>query len=545
MRLLVSVLAAFSTLTLLHAQATCLQGDCSNGYGVCLYPNVGKYAGDFRNGKMHGKGILYYTDGAKYIGHWAEHYREGEGRMIFVSGDEYLGQFVRNKMHGYGVMTFISGNRYEGNWSESKPHGRGIFQYVSGDRYEGDFFDGQRHGSGVMDYADGSRYEGEWAAGNRHGEGLLTYASGEIIRGAWVDDVYQMDFARYAFAGDTATLRNCNLVNCANGKGKYFYRDGARYIGDFFNGAPQGIGTVYYKSGDRYEGGWKQNKPHGEGVMYYTTGKVTGAVWDFGKPVKKLFFEEQDRGSVVIAAEQSKEVKIWAVIIGAARYSAMPTLRYTDDDAYQLYAFMKSPEGGAIPDHQITLLIDEDATRANILQSMRSVFFRADENDVVLFYFSGHGLQGAFLPIDYDGINNSLSHEEIREILKISKAKHKLVLADACHSGSLMVVKTPLYITLEKFYKAFEETQGGMALLLSSKGEEFSLEDGGLRSGIFSHFLIRGLKGEADGDGDKIVTIKELFDFVYQKVRRYTANVQTPTLSGKFDAKMPVAMIRD
>ena len=223
----------------------------------------------------------------------------------------------------------------------------------------------------------------------------------------------------------------------------------------------------------------------------------------------------------------------------------LPAATLTDDDAYQLYAFMKSPEGGAIPDHQIALLIDEDATRANILQSMRSVFFKADENDVVLFYFSGHGLQGAFLPIDYDGINNSLSHEEVREILKISKAKHKLVLADACHSGSLMVVKTPLYITLEKFYKAFEETQGGMALLLSSKGEEFSLEDGGLRSGIFSHFLIRGLKGEADGDGDKIVTIKELFDFVYQKVRRYTANVQTPTLSGKYDAKMPVAMVRE
>lgn len=545
MRLLVSVLAAFSTLTLLHAQANCLQGDCQSGYGVCLYPNVGKYAGDFRNGKMHGKGILYYTDGAKYIGHWSDHYREGEGRMIFVSGDEYLGQFVRNKMQGYGVMEFISGNRYEGNWLDSKPHGHGIFTYPSGDRYEGDFFEGQRHGVGTMNYADGSRYEGGWATGNRHGEGLLAFASGETIRGTWIDDQYQMDVARYAFAGDTATLRNCNLVNCANGKGKYAYLDGARYIGDFYNGAPQGIGTVYYKSGDRYEGSWKQNKPHGEGVMYYANGKVTGALWDFGKPVRKLFFEEQEKGNIVIPAEQSKEVKIWAVIIGAARYNTMSTLRYTDDDAYQLFAFLKSPEGGALPDHQITLLIDEDATRANILQSMRSVFFKADENDVVLFYFSGHGLQGAFLPIDYDGVNNSLSHEEVREILKISKAKHKLVLADACHSGSLMQAKTPVYITLEKFYKAFEDTQGGMALLLSSKGEEFSLEDGGLRSGIFSHFLIRGLKGEADVDADKIVTIKELFDFVSQKVRRYTANVQTPTLSGKFDAKMPVAMVRE
>ncbi len=545
MRLLVSVLAAFTTLTLLHAQTSCLQGDCKNGYGVCLYPNLGKYAGDFLNGKMHGKGILYYTDGSKYIGHWADHYKEGEGRMVFASGDEYLGQFVRNKLQGHGVMRFISGNVYDGDWFDNKPHGHGVFTYTSGDRYEGDFLYGQRQGNGVMDYADGSRYTGEWAGGLRNGAGLMTFAGGEAVRGNWIDDQYQMDFARYAYAGDTASLRNCNMVNCANGKGKYSYIDGARYIGDFYNGAPQGVGTVYYKSGDRYEGGWRQNKPHGEGVMYYANGKITGAIWDFGKPVKKLFFEGEEKGNIVISAEQSEEIKIWAVIIGAAHYTTMPVLRFPDDDAYQLYAFLKSPEGGALPDHQISLLIDEDATRANILQAMRSVFFRADENDVVLFYFSGHGLPGSFLPIDYDGVNNSLQHEEVREILKISKAKHKLVLADACHSGSLVQAKTPIYITLEKFYKAFEDTQGGTALLLSSKGEEFSLEDGGLRSGIFSYFLIHGLKGEADIDGDKIVTIKELFDFVSQKVRRYTANVQTPTLSGQYDPKMPVAMIRD
>ena len=522
MRSLVSVLAAVFTVTLLHAQADCLQGDCKNGYGVCLYPNVGKYAGDFRNGKMHGKGVFYYADGAKYVGHWADHYRDGEGRMVFVSGDEFLGQFVANKIQGRGVMRYITGDRYEGNWQDSR-----------------------QDGAGIMYYADGSSYDGQWRAGKRHGEGLMAFAAGEIVRGTWIDDRYQMDFAKYAFAGDTISLRNCNEVPCSNGKGKYAYRDGARYIGDFFNGAPQGFGTVYYKGGDRYEGGWKQNKPHGEGIMYYVNGKVLGALWDFGKPVKKLFSEEQGKGSIVITAEQSAEVKIWAVVVGAARYVTMPALRYTDDDAYQLYAFLKSPEGGALPDYQISLLIDEDATRAGILQAMRSVFFKADENDVVVLYFSGHGVPGAFLPIDYDGVNNILQHEEIRNVLKLSKAKHKLVLADACHSGTLMQAKTPINVTLEKFYKAFEETQGGTALLLSSKGEEFSLEDGGLRSGVFSYFLIRGLKGEADTDGNKIVTVQELFNFVYEKVRRYTANIQTPTLSGKYDAKMPVAMVRD
>jgi uncharacterized caspase-like protein len=81
-------------------------------------------------------------------------------------------------------------------------------------------------------------------------------------------------------------------------------------------------------------------------------------------------------------------------------------------------------------------------------------------------------------------------------------------------------------------------------LLLSSKGEEISLEDGGLRSGIFSHFLIRGMQGEADANRDKLVSIQELFEFVHREVRQYTGNIQTPTLSGTFDELMPVSVIR-
>ena len=70
------------------------------------------------------------------------------------------------------------------------------------------------------------------------------------------------------------------------------------------------------------------------------------------------------------------------------------------------------------------------------------------------------------------------------------------------------------------------------------------MEDGGLRQGIFTHFLIRGLNGEADTNGNKIVTIKELSAFVSKEVRTYTAKVQTPILTGTYDTNMPVAVIR-
>ena len=260
--------------------------------------------------------------------------------------------------------------------------------------------------------------------------------------------------------------------------------------------------------------------------------------------MKEFFTDDQPAFTGKVAVDYDPKVKIWAVVVGAARYAHMPSLRYTDDDAYQIYAFLKSPEGGALPDEQLRILIDEDATRINILHAMRSVFLRADDNDVIMFYFSGHGLEGSFLPVDFDGYQNYLGHGEIKELLAASHAKHKLVLADACHSGSLLAMKSTLHKLLEKYYRAFENTRGGTALLLSSKGEEYSLEDQRIRSGVFSHFLVRGLKGEADENVDRIVTVQELYNYVFRQVRAHTNNIQTPVLLGAFDQAMPVSILR-
>lgn len=546
MKLLLTILAGFCSLSLASAQIECIKGDCKNSYSTCLFPSGSKYVGDFKDGKIHGKGILYFSDGNKYIGHWVNHYREGEGRMVFANGDEYFGDFKQSKFDGFGEMNYASGNSYVGQWSENKPHGNGTFYFSNGDRYEGQMVSGQFQGEGIMFYADGSRYNGNWYKNKKHGRGFLVFNDGEVVRGEWADNQYLADWGQLAFIGDTSLLCDCNDNYCPQGQGKYIFEDGTIYVGEFKDGQPDGNGTVYYTNKDRYEGAWKGRTPNGKGVMYFSTGRVIGGFWENGRPIKKLFVENEGADEAPVLVEKNPETKIWAVVVGAARYTHMPSLRYTDDDAYQVYAFLKSPEGGALRDEQVQLLIDEDATRANILSAIRSTFLKADENDVVLFYFSGHGLQGSFLPVDYDGQNNTLRHEELKNLLKASKAKHKLVLADACHSGSLLAIKSAaLENKLKKYYTAFESTQGGTGLLMSSKGEEYSLEDGGLRSGVFSHFLVKGLKGEADSNEDRVITIKELFVYVHQNVRTYTGNVQTPTLTGNYDENMPVAIVRE
>ncbi|MBK9679001.1 MAG: caspase family protein [Saprospiraceae bacterium] len=69
--------------------------------------------------------------------------------------------------------------------------------------------------------------------------------------------------------------------------------------------------------------------------------------------------------------KQMTKSKIWTVVVGVARYEHMPALRYSDDDAYRIYAFLKSPEGRALKDDQIKILVDEDATRDKIISALQ------------------------------------------------------------------------------------------------------------------------------------------------------------------------------
>jgi hypothetical protein len=530
----------------------CLRGDCGNGQGSALFPNGTKYDGQFSGGRLHGLGVMTYPTRDIFSGDWQFGVREGRGRLKYANGDEYFGTFRQNNMNGQGKMTYANGAVYEGNWVGGQIQGQGTLTFPNKDIYTGNFIAGRSQGLGTMRYANGERYEGEWKQGKRHGEGTLFLLGGKTQKGFWDKDVYlgatRVDVVRDQFnlPVDSLQYRNCNNEFCASGVGRFTYKNGTVFTGSFVNGQPNGNGKTRYNNGDRYEGGWMQSYPQGRGIMYYTDGRVLGAVWDKGQPKQKLF-EENQKPPVVNPPKPlnpAAEVKIWAVVVGAAHYNHLVTLRYTDDDAYHVYAFLKSPEGGAIPENQIRLIIDEDATKSAIMAAVNTVFQKADDNDVIFFYFSGHGIQGAFLPVDYDGHNNRINHEELRQVIERSKAKHKIIVADACHAGSFSTLKTPIHLELEKYYQTFATGKGGTALFLSSKSEEYSLEDNGLRSGVFSHFLIKGARGPADNDQNRIVTVKELFDYVSQNVRSYTANVQTPLLMGNFDRTMPFALVR-
>ncbi len=454
-----------------------------------------------------------------------------------------------NCFNGYGKYQYANGNRYVGEFADGKPHGNGILFCSNGNKYLGTWQNSWRQGQGKYIFREGHEYTGSFYRNNFHGKGKMKYANGDTYDGNW-------------------------QANLPNGKGIYSFKKGGRYEGGFLDGRFHGKGTMFYRDGAKFTGLWVQSKKHGLGVYTTKDGFSQHGEWVNGRAIDIAVAENNEEqtmqpgqpgeGEIPLPSSNiettksgaaKSSVRIWATVVGVASYAHMPSLRYTDDDAYQFYAFLKSPEGGALPDGQVQVLVDDNATKENILNSMRNTLLNADENDVVLFYFSGHGVEGAFIPVDFDGFDNRLYHEEIRQILDASKAKHKIVLGDACHAGSLygeyggeediLASRSTVSGMLDQYYSAFENSDGGLALLMSSKGQEVSLEDSGLRSGVFSHFLIRGLKGEADFDSDNIVTIEEVFQFTNKKVSEYTVGSQTPVLIGDYDGAMPVSVVRE
>lgn len=552
----VEKLADRGTMTGQSGKTGCISGDCQEGTGTYILPDGSVYVGEFQQGEIQGIGVCYYRDGSRYQGEWAHRLPHGKGTRYFPNGQKRTGNWQR------GLAVGPDG-RYESLASQEKfvanhiqlqtgclqgncQNGTGTYAYPDGSRYEGLFRAGKPDGEGVFFYPNGDRYEGQLLRGLRHGTGRLYHENGTISYGPWS----QGEPVSNLTAGRNRS--GCIEGDCRDGYGIYVFKDNAKYRGNFRNGQPHGQGMVEYPNGEKYEGEMRDGAFAGRGTLYMTDGNELSGYWDKG-----AYLGQQMPYNINIPSSnpapqtyaqttlpQRGGPKIWAVIIGVSSYNHMPVLRYPDDDAYRIFAFLKSPEGGAIPDEQIRILVDEDATRQQIISTMQKLFSKAGKDDLVFLYFSGHGLPGAFLPIDYDGMNNQLFHDEISGLLARTQAKYKLCIADACHSGSLLAMRGRDPQTLSMYYENLARAQAGTALIMSSKSDETSLESSGLRQGVFSHFLIRGLKGEADLNLDKKVGVQELYDFVFNHVRTYTGNRQSPVIQGDYDPSMLVSVVR-
>jgi len=255
----------------------------------------------------------------------------------------------------------------------------------------------------------------------------------------------------------------------------------------------------------------------------------------------------------------------WAVIIGISNYhdTRIPSLRYASADAISFYNWLISPQGGKYAPSQVKLLLNEESTGKNIKNALFVWLKQAIEEDLVTIYFAGHGSpespdspDNLFLfayDTQYDNIAaTGFPMWDIETALKrFIKAKKVVVIADACHSGGVgqsfdvarraarAIKVNPISSGLQNLSKIGD----GVCVISASDDKQFSQEDTkwGGGHGVFTYFLLEGLKGKADYNEDKNITLGELIPYLSEQVRRATQNAQSPTVAGKFDPALNIA----
>ncbi len=251
--------------------------------------------------------------------------------------------------------------------------------------------------------------------------------------------------------------------------------------------------------------------------------------------------------------------QIWAVVVGVNTYSDPGiNLKYAASDARSFANFLVGPHVGARSDHVITLL-NENATRANILKNLMRVARLASENDLVIVYMAMHALPELgklyFLPHDGDPTNivgTGISRDDIIDIFQWPDKKLRVLFVfDVCHAGAFdmiaefpsgnMRVRTVMARTTNDLLYKIASSHPGISVLASTSMYDLSYEDDNLKHGIFTYYLIEGLKGRADSNRDGVITLGEAADYVRRKVISATGGKQVPQMRG--DRELPLSKV--
>lgn len=212
--------------------------------------------------------------------------------------------------------------------------------------------------------------------------------------------------------------------------------------------------------------------------------------------------------------------KVYVVSVGIADYPGTQNdLRISDVDA-QTIARIYEKSGNA----EAKTIVNNQATSANVLATMRTTFNLAKEDDAVILYFSGHGAPGALAC--FDGL---LPYKDVLSLFKGIHVSKKIIIADACYTGKMR--------TSNQHSTTYSNEN--VMMFLSSRNNEQSQETK-FRNSLFTIFLERGLRGGADNNKDRQITAKELYDFVHDGVSQASGGKQHPVMWGKFDNNMIV-----
>lgn len=178
-----------------------------------------------------------------------------------------------------------------------------------------------------------------------------------------------------------------------------------------------------------------------------------------------------------------------------------------------------------------------------VREAIDEFFDQKKPDDLLVLYFSGHGVRDELGAL-YLAVKNTnrarlrstaIKSDFVHEAMDHSRSKRQVLILDCCNSGAFAQGTKAEVGGAMGLTRAFQGY--GRFVLTASDSTQFAWEGdqviGKTDNSLFTHYLVEGLEGEADLDGDGQITVDELYDYAYEKVKLATPK-QTPS---KFSSK--------
>lgn len=321
---------------------------------------------------------------------------------------------------------------------------------------------------------------------------------------------------------------------------------GVADIDIFVNGCrletSRGIGVVGKDSGDQRELGFNHKIP-----LRMGKNEITITAFDI----------ENLSSSKTITVHRETEIgEMWAAVIGINRYQQspkVPALNYAENDARAFADYLR--KNMKIDRDHLFELYDSEATVRNMKSVLGTRLRRMADRpeDTVYIFFAGHGapekdpeskdgdgIAKYILAYDSDPqdlYSTAMPMDEVARILSRIRAERIIFIADSCYSGGAggrTILAPGRRANLsDAFLERIAQSGKGRIILSSSNANEVSQESDELRHGYFTYYLLKGLKGEADLDGDRLIDIDEIYRYLNKWVPDQTKGTQHPVKKGQ------------
>ena len=252
---------------------------------------------------------------------------------------------------------------------------------------------------------------------------------------------------------------------------------------------------------------------------------------------------------------------VWAVVIGINNYPNIRQLQYAVNDAKAVYEWLI--HANHVPVENVKLLINGQATLKNLRSELGTrLKNNAALDDLVIIYFAGHGAtERDSLSPDGDGLEKyilpfgtdlddlyatAMPMREVAYIINRIRSERLVFIADACYSGASggrTVSTSGIRASVSDAF--LERLAGGKGkiIITASGANEVSMERNELKHGVFTYYLLEGLRGAADTDSDGVITVDEAYRYVSTTVPKATGQEQNPIKKGSVKGQLLLGIV--